>query len=760
MKRRSIIPKYVPKKAAPKSPTAAAASSSQSSSSTTRKLPWDTGAASTSSISTYSPKSKTTQSSSPKSTRVPKTEITISVHSSGVIQANPSFHKPVESLFASLPPDFQWDSNAHILKFPMSCYDQFLYALKPLKAEGIITKIHFLPTFISDKMKEVSVYESDEVIHQKMNENIPKTLLDQLMPFQRTGVFLAIKKGGRVLLGDEMGLGKTIQAITLCTYYKQNWPVLIICPSSLRLTWRAEICKWLSIDEERVQVIYTRKSIVDTNADFVLCSYDLASKPEMVEQFRNREFGIVVADESHYLKSRIAKRTQSLLPLLQKSPRALLLSGTPALSRPVELYTQIDALIPYFTGSHQFGLRYCAGFENRYGWDYTGHSNISELHWYLDSTILIRRLKHDVLKELPSKTRQCIYVSIPSKAQITFRNMMETRRELDAQLGDAQRTCNGEKTKQVGMEKRAHLMKMYTETGRAKLGPVTEYLGEVYQNTTKKFIVFAHHTSVLNGVSDYLKSLKAKYIRIDGTTPPQLRQGLCDQFQMEEDTRVAVLSITAAGVGLTLHAADMVLFAELFWNPAQLLQGEDRAHRIGREGNVDVKYILAKGTLDDVQWPLISQKLQVVGQSIDGYGTHMQVGPAEEQVLNNEDEALDVFEGLESTTGWQDEDVDDESAMELVQMMEKEERRVGSGLSEVTVPDQESELLPGPIVLVEDEVDLRRGECLERPIKGKRKRTSIVLIESDSEEGGGNHQVRPKKTRIDSDSNTVFWTWT
>ncbi|TPX67067.1 hypothetical protein SpCBS45565_g04045 [Spizellomyces sp. 'palustris'] len=559
------------------------------------------------------------------------------------ICAKTSFHEAIPKIFQAVK-DAEWDSDAKVWIFDAARYDEVIKKLEDLKNVGFLPRINELPTFVHKLLKTPQKStETDSNILQSMQTKIPPSVYERLMEFQKVGVLEAIKKQGKVLLGDEMGLGKTIQAIAICAFYRNEWPVMVICPSSLRLTWQAEICKWLDLPEETIQVIFASKDRVSSERHFVITSYDLASREDIKKQLEKAKYQIVVADESHFLKSREAKRTKKIVPLLKRAKRALLLSGTPALSRPIELFTQISALVPSFTTAVQFGIRYCDGKQNRYGWDFTGNSNIGELHWFLEQTVLIRRLKKDVLKELPSKTRQCVYVDIAAQSKQTFAVLMAQNEEINERLEDAKRASNTKHRQEVTLEKRSFLIQMYRQTGIAKLPAVQEYLRELHDHTSKKFIVFAHHTHVLDSVSEQLNQLKARYIRIDGSTASQLRQDLCEEFQNDSETRVAVLSITAAGVGLTLHAADLVVFAELFWNPAQLLQGEDRAHRIGREENVDIKYILARGTLgmlvcllkvcdytladgtaeDDIQWPLIRRKLDVVGQSIDGHSATM-----------------------------------------------------------------------------------------------------------------------------------------
>ena len=123
------------------------------------------------------------------------------------------------------------------------------------------------------------------------------------------------------------GLGKTIQAIAILSYYSKEWPALVICPSSLRLTWKAEIIRWLKLEDEVIQVIFHAKDPIEENSQIIICSYDLISKSPLLEALMDLNFNVIVADESHYLKSGTAKRTKVIVPMLIKSKRAILLSG-------------------------------------------------------------------------------------------------------------------------------------------------------------------------------------------------------------------------------------------------------------------------------------------------------------------------------------------------------------------------------------------------------------------------------------------------
>merc|ERR1712039_429125 len=147
-------------------------------------------------------------------------------------------------------------------------------------------------------------------------------------------------------------------------------------------------------------------------------------------------------------------------------------------------------------------------------------------------------------------------------------------------------------------------------------------MGEYIEHLIKagtKFLLFGHHHATLNTVEDKLRELGVGYVRIDGGTPPAKRPELVTRFQDETIVRVAVLSITAAGAGLTLTAAQTVVFAELYWVPGQMQQAEDRAHRIGQRDSVVVQYLVASGTLDDVLFRSLERKTKRTGMILNGH---------------------------------------------------------------------------------------------------------------------------------------------
>ncbi|KAK1902864.1 SWI/SNF-related matrix-associated actin-dependent regulator of chromatin subfamily A-like [Dissostichus eleginoides] len=430
--------------------------------------------------------------------------------------------------------------------------------------------------------------------------SIDPSLTCSLMPFQREGVNFAVSKQGRLLLADDMGLGKTVQAICIAAYYRNEWPLLVVAPSSVRFTWAEAFRRWLpSLSPDSINVVVKAKE--NLHAGLVnIVSYDLLSRID--KQQLATTFNILIMDESHFLKNMKTARCKAALPLLKAAKRVMLLSGTPAMSRPSELYTQILAVKPtLFPRFHEFGMRYCAAAQSTWGWDYSGSSNLGELKLLLEECLMLRRLKSEVLSQLPAKQRKVVTVTIEGV----------NGRIKAALSAAANQLANQQRNKK---EEKDALLVFYNHTAEAKLQAIMEYITDMLECGREKFLVFAHHRLVLDHISSELGKKNVSFIRIDGSTSSADRQLLCNRFQSSTQTCVAVLSITAANMGLTLHAADLVVFAELFWNPGVLVQAEDRVHRIGQTSNVNIHYLVAKGTADDHLWPMIQQKMNVLEQ--------------------------------------------------------------------------------------------------------------------------------------------------
>uniref|UniRef100_A0A8C1Q7P2 Zinc finger, RAN-binding domain containing 3 n=1 Tax=Cyprinus carpio TaxID=7962 RepID=A0A8C1Q7P2_CYPCA len=411
---------------------------------------------------------------------------------------------------------------------------------------------------------------------------LPQKLREKLMPFQREGILFALSMDGRCLIADEMGLGKTIQAISVAYIFKQEWPLLIVVPSSLKYPWIEELEKWIpELDPRDINLVESKTDTMSIGTSKVtILGYGLLTTDArpLLEALNKQRFGVILVDESHYLKSRNAARSKILVPIIQNAKRAILLTGTPALGRPEELFMQIDALYPRRFGTwSDYAKKYCNGYIQKF--------NTKNGYIYL-----IRRLRQVVLHLI-------LYLA--------------------ASFERWEKLMSSESENQF-VEVMSLITHMYKQTAVAKAGAVKDYIKMMLEKEQLKFLVFAHHLSMLQACTEAVIEVKASYIRIDGSVPSAERIQLVHRFQNDPDTRVAILSIQAAGQGLTFTAASHVVFAELYWNPGQVKQAEDRAHRIGQTTTVHIHYLIAKGTFDTVMWAMLNRKETVTGSALNG----------------------------------------------------------------------------------------------------------------------------------------------
>uniref|UniRef100_A0A8P4G4K2 SWI/SNF-related matrix-associated actin-dependent regulator of chromatin subfamily A-like protein 1 n=1 Tax=Dicentrarchus labrax TaxID=13489 RepID=A0A8P4G4K2_DICLA len=500
------------------------------------------------------------------------------------------YHVDVIAAFKQMPTK-SYDMKTRKWSFSLEDYKRLSDGIAAVEVEPLPRAIvqAFSARFDGTEARSLDVPEADL-------SSIDPSLTRSLMPFQKEGVNFAVSTQGRLLLADDMGLGKTVQAICIAAYYRNEWPLLVVAPSSVRFTWAEAFRRWLpSVSPDSINVVVKAKDNLRSGLVNII-SYDLLSR--MDKQQPGNSFNVLIMDESHFLKNMKTARCKAAMPLLKAAKRVILLSGTPAMSRPAELYTQILAVRPtLFPRFHEFGMRYCDAKQMTWGWDYSGSSNLGELKLLLEESLMLRRLKSDVLSQLPAKQRKVVTVTIDG---------INTRIKAALSAAAKQLATRNRNKK----EEKEALLVFYNHTAEAKL----EYITDMLEGGREKFLVFAHHKLVLDHITTELGKKNISYIRIDGATPSAERQQLCDKFQYTTKTCVAVLSITAANMGLTLHSADLVVFAELFWNPGVLIQAEDRVHRIGQTSNVNIHYLVAKGSADDHLWPMIQEKMNVLEQ--------------------------------------------------------------------------------------------------------------------------------------------------
>ncbi|KAF6256809.1 P-loop containing nucleoside triphosphate hydrolase protein [Scenedesmus sp. NREL 46B-D3] len=575
----------------------------------------------------------------------------------GMVEASfTSWHEQLVTACLSIPGARRADSHgaAWCKRFllPADKVPQLERLLKELTAIRV-TSVEPLPDLVLKVLAAHRRQPDDSALYEALGrlQLAPGESLEQrMMPFQRQGVQFGLRVGGRLLLGDEMGLGKTVQACALAKCYQAEWPVLVVTPSSLRLSWAAALYDWLRVTDDRVLVVLKRSDMqrlaeapsqaaARAMYDFVVLSYDLLK--DVASLLEGLAFQVVILDESHCIKNPKAGRTQNTLPLLKKAKRAILLSGTPALNRPTELLTQLQGLLPKAAITKAaFEGRYakivdCGRFKKN-----DGSQNEEELNRLLVSTVMIRRRKAEVLKDLPAKLRKQVWLMLSGseRKQLTKlkQDLQEVRQMTTDMYGLGQQAVGGSLLQGMQQEQRNKVMALYHETATVKASAVAAYVADLVvemSDRQDKFLVFAYHRELMDaiqkGVCDVIHKNKEfrdlKYMRIDGSTPPKQREANVNQFQQDDNCRVAILNIKAAGVGLTLTRASTVVFAELAWTPSEVQQAEDRAHRIGQTSCVSVQLLLVKDSIDEVMWEMLQSKLASTGQVLDGQVERMEV---------------------------------------------------------------------------------------------------------------------------------------
>jgi len=418
-----------------------------------------------------------------------------------------------------------------------------------------------------------------------------------LYPFQKAGVLYLIEKG-RVLLADEMGLGKTIQAIAAVVYQKA-FPCLVICPASLKYNWQREV---FQATDCSCYVVNGKNGVRE--ADFVIINYDLLNKYKDI--LHRVPFQALIVDESHYIKNPRAQRTKAVLELAQtirsRNGKIYLLTGTPILNRPVELLPQLKALgvlEKIAKKEWDYLKRYCGAYQDRYGWHFDGASHVQELQEKLRAACMIRREKKDVLSELPEKVRNVQYLKVHDTEYEELEKKFERETDINKKLG--------------------YISRLYTAAGKAKIPDAIEWVENFFENYPgKKLVVFAYHVEVQNGIYEELRRKGYKVVKLTSEMSSEARHEAVRRFQEDPAVQIIVVSLRAGGEGITLTAADTVLFVEPYWVPAILTQAEDRLHRISQRSTVMVYYLLATNTIDMAVWSVASEKEQIFAELTKG----------------------------------------------------------------------------------------------------------------------------------------------
>jgi SWI/SNF-related matrix-associated actin-dependent regulator 1 of chromatin subfamily A len=437
--------------------------------------------------------------------------------------------------------------------------------------------------------------------------------------YQRAGVKFAldsISKCGGVLIGDQMGLGKSVETIGIVNLRPDVRKVLVVAPNTLKVNWRREFNRWCA-RPLKVCVQNTGIPYVGEYADVTVINFDIVGK--YLNQIRATGFDMMIIDECHYVKNSKAQRTKATLSI--RPPIRVALSGTPIENRPKEIWTILNWLEPEaWPKFFPFAKRYCDAVNNGFGWDFSGASNVEELQRKLRGSLMVRRLKADVLKELPAKRRVLIELDSSGcgrvlREEAQYADRLEMLERLKARVELAKASESREEYERAVAALResqdavfAEMARIRHEVGLAKVPQAIEFISDAVENG--KIVVFCHH-------KDVVAALHAKFPQaavITGDTRD--RMGEVDRFQQDPACNVFIGN-NAAAEGITLTASSHVVMLEGDWVPGKLAQKEDRCHRIGQHDSVLVSYLVLEGSLDAHIMRVNVDKMNVIHRAMD-----------------------------------------------------------------------------------------------------------------------------------------------
>lgn len=373
----------------------------------------------------------------------------------------------------------------------------------------------------------------------------------------------------RAYLGLDAGLGKT--AVAAMVINTLDLPALYICPPFLVRNTEEELARWGAV-----------ATIIPDSMLEKVCA------PPTV-----RKKHVLIVDESHRFKNKTTKRTRALFErFYPAAARVYFMSGTPMPNRPRELYTVLSKAAPEtidFMSEFQFGKKFCAGFDNGFGWDFNGASNLPELRRRVihpAGPFMLRMRKKDVL-DLPPKIEEILLLDrdAPPRIARMEKKILEHVSPEDLLAGELGKA--GEEL---------HLATYRRLLGEAKVGSSAAYIDSLLRETTESILVFAIHKETIAKLSTILSEFNP--LVITGDTPMSERHRIVKKFQTEPKRRLFIGNIQAAGTGFTLTKATRVCFVEYSWTPGDNSQASDRAHRIGQNESVYVQYFCFRNSID------------------------------------------------------------------------------------------------------------------------------------------------------------------
>lgn len=461
----------------------------------------------------------------------------------------------------------------------------------------------------------------------KLEYNLPMDLKTKLRDYQIIG-FKWFKNlsylGFGGVLADEMGLGKTVEAIAFLLSEKDKKSI-IIAPTSLIYNWKNEFFKFAP--SIKVCVIHGNKNerakVIENidEYDVILTTYGTLRNDE--EIYKKLNFDYCILDEGQNIKNPLAQSTKSVKNINAKSK--FVLTGTPIENNLIELWSIFDFVMPnYLYNATTFKKKFINNDDTKI-----------ELQKYL-RPFMLRRLKKDVIRELPNKIEKNHYVELTKEQKKVYaayvkdiKNKME-----DENFEGDKITIFSYLTKLRQLCLDPSIIVENYKGGSAKIEEALNLIEENIEND-HKILLFSQFTSVLKNVSKELSKNEIEHMYLDGSTKASKRLELVDEFNNSTKCKVFLISLKAGGTGLNLTSADIVIHFDPWWNPAVEEQATDRAHRIGQKNVVQVFKLISEGTIEERIINMQENKKELINNvlSSDYKGENMLSSLSKEELI-------------------------------------------------------------------------------------------------------------------------------
>jgi SWI/SNF-related matrix-associated actin-dependent regulator 1 of chromatin subfamily A len=470
---------------------------------------------------------------------------------------------------------------------------------------------------------------SPELIDESVNWceiELPEDMFPDLRPYQLDFLRFMIWREGRGLCADDMGIGKTVEALSYLKLHPELRPALIVCPASIKLQWYREYYKW--VGRENVQtlsgripnnywedytyiinwdILSSKKYIKNETKENIIKGKKVIKPGEVIETIEvgwinvleKIPFKVLIGDEIQAIGDPGRFRTKAFKKLAKRIPHLIGLSGTPIRSHPKQFFTTLNLIAPdIFPNRQRYLESFCDPKFNGFGWTYNGASHTEDLHRIVKS-LMIRRRKKDVLKDLPDKIRSVVPLEVGSLSE--YNEQYENYRNIE-----------GKKYIEIENE----LKELQRSIFNLKKGMVVKWIKD-FLDSGEKLFVGAYHRAVVEFLVEEFKDIS---VSIYGGTSAGDRDRAIQRFQKDDKIRLFIGNTIAAGVGIDglQNVCSHAAIVELNGTSTDFLQFEDRLHRIGQDGCVNIYYLIAEGTIEDKLVKILDEGIKMIDAVMDG----------------------------------------------------------------------------------------------------------------------------------------------